>query len=91
MAENLLSVGCKQQYSSQTKLVALRVREYLRSLHPLLNEGELDNELAVATRISVRSLQRFKREAKDNCVSSPPSKRQKTSPVLNSIDKFDEE
>ncbi|KAK4288468.1 hypothetical protein Pmani_038503 [Petrolisthes manimaculis] len=91
MAENLQSVGCKQQYSSQTKLVALRVREYLRSLHPLLNEGELDNELAVATGISVRSLQRFKREAKDNCVSSPPSKRQKTSPVLNSIDKFDEE
>lgn len=88
MAENIQSVNHKQ-YSSQTKLVALNVHEYLRKLHPSLHEGQLDQECASATGISVRSLQRYKREAKEGCISSPPKKRMKTSPVLN-IDSFDD-
>lgn len=90
MVENTQCVGCRQQYISQTKLVALRVHEYLQRRHPSLNEGKLKQETSVATGIPMHSLQCFKREAKEDGVSSPPSKRRKTRPVQNSVDSFDE-
>ncbi|KAK4324273.1 hypothetical protein Pmani_005113 [Petrolisthes manimaculis] len=90
MAENIQTGAHRQQYSSQTKLVALSVHQYLRRLHPSFAEGDIDQETATATGISVRSLHRFKREAKEGCISSPPKKRMRKSPVL-SIDTFEEE
>lgn len=55
-----------------------------------MSEADLEVETASATGISVRTLQRIKMEVRDGGIRSPSAKRKRNSPVMDSIDSFDE-
>ncbi|KAK3892888.1 hypothetical protein Pcinc_003289 [Petrolisthes cinctipes] len=84
MAENLEREDCQQPLNRRGKLVVLSVHEHHRGIHPSLNETALEKLTSEATGISVSSIQRFKKEAREGSVSSPPKKRPRISPVVNS-------
>lgn len=90
MAEEVRPGRTGQPYSSGEKKMALLVLEYLRTVHTTMSEAELEAATGKATGVSVRSLQRFKKEAKEGDVHSPPSKRKRKSPIMDSVDCFDE-
>ncbi|KAK8375678.1 hypothetical protein O3P69_008460 [Scylla paramamosain] len=77
-----------QQLTTQTKQVVMNVHDFFRSQNQLLSETDLEMKVAAATGISVRSVQRVKRQAKEGRLLSPPLVRTRQSPVLGSIDDF---
>lgn len=77
-----------QQLTAQTKQVVMNVYDFFRSQNQLMSESDLEMKVAAATGISVRSVQRVKRQAKEGKLLSPPLVRTRQSPVLGSIDDF---
>ncbi|XP_045112603.1 uncharacterized protein LOC123505423 isoform X2 [Portunus trituberculatus] len=77
-----------QQLTTQTKQVVMNVHDFFRSQNQLVSESDLEIKVAAATGISVRSVQRVKRQAKEGRLLSPPLVRTRQSPVLGSIDDF---
>ncbi|KAK4328629.1 hypothetical protein Pmani_000938 [Petrolisthes manimaculis] len=82
--------AARSPYSSQSRGMVLQVYQYLRMRSPLMCEADLEAETAAATGISVRTLQRIKKEDIEGRVISPSAKRKRNAPVLDSIDSFDE-
>lgn len=78
-------------YTTQTKTVVIRVHEYLRKLHTSLTECDVEEETSAATGVPLRSLQRFKKEAKEGILTRPPRKKKQPSPVLDSVGELDKE
>ncbi|KAK3883810.1 hypothetical protein Pcinc_011873 [Petrolisthes cinctipes] len=89
MAENLEREDCQQPLNRWGMLVVLSVHEHHWGIHLSLNETALEKLTSEATGISVSSIQRFKKEAREGSVSSPPTKRPRISPVVDSMDAFD--
>lgn len=92
MAENEECGRSRRPYNSQYRVMVLRFLDYLRTVrvHTTMNETELQTRIAEVAGVSVSSVQRFKRELKEGRLDSPPPKKRRTSPIMNSIDNFDE-
>ncbi|MPC93533.1 hypothetical protein E2C01_088666 [Portunus trituberculatus] len=90
MAEGTQTGRNGRPYSSGEKAMALRVPDFFRNeVFTTKTETELEIIASKATGVSVRSLARFKKEMKEGDLHSPP-KRNRGSPVLDSVDSFDE-
>ncbi|MPC85206.1 hypothetical protein E2C01_079969 [Portunus trituberculatus] len=77
-------------YSGETA-IALRVVDFLRSkVYTTMTETDIEAAASRATRISTRSLARFKKEIKEGGLRSPSKKRNRSSPVLDSLDSSQE-
>ena len=68
----------------------MNIYDYFRSRNHLLSETDLQIKVAAATGISVRSVQRIRKQAKEGRLYSPPPVRNRQSPVIDSIDDFGE-
>lgn len=68
----------------------MNIHDYFRSRNQLLSETDLQIKVAAATGISVRTVQRVKKQAKEGRLYSPPPVRSRQSPVIDSIDDFGE-
>lgn len=73
------------------KETVTNVLAYLRRRNVGLYETSLEKKNAIATGVSVRSIQRMKRELKEGRLRSPPAKRRGSFPVLDSVDDFDKD
>ncbi|KAK4324770.1 hypothetical protein Pmani_004610 [Petrolisthes manimaculis] len=60
--------AARSPYSSQSRGMVLQVYQYLRMRSPLMCAADLEAETAAATGISVRTLQRIKKEDKEGRV-----------------------
>ncbi|MPD03404.1 hypothetical protein E2C01_099042 [Portunus trituberculatus] len=91
MAEGTQPGRNGRPYSSGEKAMALRVPDFFRNeVFTTKTETELEIIASKTTGVSVRSLARFKKEMKEGGLHSPPKKRNRGSPVLDSVDSFDE-
>ncbi|XP_064120782.1 uncharacterized protein LOC135225379 [Macrobrachium nipponense] len=78
------------QITSQTRIVVIKVCNYLRGQYDKEGEDDIVKRTAAATGISVRSIQRIKQQHKRGEMHSPPPRSRK-SPVMGALDDFDKD
>ncbi|XP_066970876.1 uncharacterized protein [Macrobrachium rosenbergii] len=81
---------CNSRLTSQSRRIILNVYNHYRNQDQRESEMDVERKTAAATGISVRTLQRIKRQHREHGIKSPPC-RTRISPVLGAVNNFDKE
>lgn len=84
MQDEFQGEAVRSSYNNQTRGMVMKVYQYIQNQALLMSEADLKVETASATGISVRTLQRIKKEVRDGGIRSPSGKRKRNSPVMDS-------
>lgn len=81
---------CNSRLTSQSRRIILNVYNHYRNQDERESEMDVESKTVAATGISIRTLQRIKRQHREHGIQSPPC-RTRISPVLGAVDDFDKE
>ena len=81
---------CNSRLTSQSRRIILNVYNHYRNQEERESEMNVESKTVAATGISIRTLQRIKRQHREHGIQSPPC-RTRISPVLGAVDDFDKE